>query len=36
MGHGLDCPGSEKGQMAGSSQCVNEHLGSIKCGEFFD
>jgi len=22
--------------VAGSSQCGNEHLGSIKCGEIFD
>jgi hypothetical protein len=35
-GHGLDGPDSEKGQVAGTCECGNEHLGSIKCGELLD
>jgi hypothetical protein len=35
-GHGLDGPGSEKGQVAGTCECGNEHTGSIKCGELLD
>ena len=34
--HGLDWSGSGKGQMAGTCECGNEHLGSIKFGEFLD
>jgi len=32
----LDRAGSGKGQVAGTCDCGNEHLGSIKCGEFLD
>jgi hypothetical protein len=28
--------GSGQGQVAGSFECGNEPLGSIKCGEFLD
>jgi hypothetical protein len=33
-GHGLDRSGSGEGQVAGTFECVNEPLGSIKCREF--
>jgi hypothetical protein len=33
---GLNCSGSEQGQMVGYCECGNEHSGSIKCGEFLD
>jgi len=35
-GHGLNRGGSVYGQVAGICECVNETLGSIKCGEFLD
>jgi len=35
-GHGLDRDGSGQGQLAGTCECGNELLGSIKCGEFLD
>ena len=35
-GHGLDLSGSGYGQVAGSCECGNEPLGSIKRGEFLD
>jgi hypothetical protein len=34
--YGLDCSGSEWGQMAGVCECGNEPSGFIKCGEFID
>jgi len=33
--HGLDRAGSGWGQAAGTCECGNEPLSSIKCGEFF-
>jgi hypothetical protein len=36
MGHGLDCFGSEQGQVTGSCECGNKPPGSINCGEFLD
>ena len=30
--HGLDLSGSGQGQVVGTYECGNEHLGSIKCG----
>jgi hypothetical protein len=33
-GHRLDEGGSGEGQVAGTCECGNEPLGSIKCGEF--
>ena len=30
----LEGSGSGQGQVAGACECRNEHLGSIKCGEF--
>ena len=35
-GYGLDRAGSGQGQVAGTCECGNEALGSIKCGEFLD
>ena len=35
-GYGLDRAGSGEGQVAGTCECGNELLGSIKCGEFLD
>jgi hypothetical protein len=35
-GHGLDCSGSEYGQVADECECRNELSGPIKCGEFLD
>ena len=35
-GHGLDRADSRYGQVAGTCECGNEPLGSIKCGEFLD
>ena len=35
-GHGLDRSGSRQGYVAGSCECGNEPLGSIKCGEFHE
>jgi hypothetical protein len=32
LGHGLDCSGSRKGQVAGSCECGS----SIKCGDLLD
>jgi hypothetical protein len=34
MGCGLDQAGSGEGQVAGTRECGNELLGSLKCGEF--
>ena len=34
--HGLDRSCSGQGQVAGSCECGNEPLGSIKCGEFLE
>jgi hypothetical protein len=34
VGYGLDRAGSGEGHVAGSCECGNETLGSIKCGEF--
>jgi len=36
VAYGMDRPGSGKGQVAGTCDCGNERLGSIKCGEFLD
>jgi hypothetical protein len=36
VGAGLDRAGRGYGQVVGTCECVNEHLGSIKCGEFLD
>ena len=36
LGHGLNCFGSGRGQVAGTSECGNEPFLSIKCGEFLD
>ena len=33
-GYGLDRVSSGYGQVAGTCECGNEPLGSIKCGEF--
>ena len=33
-GHGLDRSGSGQGQVAGLSECGEEHSGFIKFGEF--
>jgi hypothetical protein len=33
---GLDEAGSGLGQVAGTCECGNEPLGSIKCGEIID
>jgi hypothetical protein len=35
-GHGLGRHGSEKGQVAGTCECGNEHSGSIKCEELLN
>ena len=35
-GHGLNCSGSEQGQMAGTCECGIETSGSVKSGEFLD
>jgi hypothetical protein len=35
-GHGLDLSGSGYGQVAGTCECCNEPLGSIKRREFLD
>jgi len=35
-GYGLDRAGSGEGQVAGTCECSNEPLGSIKCKESFD
>ena len=35
-GHGLDKSGSGLGQVAGSFECGNETVVSIKCGEFLE
>jgi hypothetical protein len=35
-GHGLDCSGPGKGQVAATFECGNEPSDSIKCGEFLD
>ena len=35
-GYELDLAGSGCGQVAGTCECGNETLGSIKCGEFLD
>jgi len=32
--HGLGQSGSGEGQLVGTCECGNEHLGSIKCREF--
>ena len=32
----LDRPGPGYGQVAGTSECVNESSGFIKCGEILD
>jgi len=34
--YGLELAGSGYGELAGICECVNEHSGSIKCGEFLD
>ena len=34
--HGLDCCGSEQGQVAGDFECGKELSGSIKCGQLLD
>jgi hypothetical protein len=34
--HELDRSLSGQEQVAGTCECVNENLGSIKCGEFID
>jgi hypothetical protein len=34
--YGLDWAGSGWRQVAGTYECGNERLGSIKCGEFLD
>jgi len=36
VGYGLDRGGHGQGQVAGTCDCGNEPLGSIKCGEFLD
>jgi hypothetical protein len=36
VGHGLDWSGSWQLQVAGSSEHVDDPLGSIKCGELFE
>jgi hypothetical protein len=36
VGYGLDRAGSGKGQLAGTCECGNETLGSIKFGEITD
>ena len=36
VGYGLDRSGSGYGQVAGTCECGNEPLGSIKLGEFLD
>jgi hypothetical protein len=36
VGYGLDQAGHGQGQVAGTCDCGNEPLGSIKCGEFLD
>jgi hypothetical protein len=36
VGYGVDRAGSGYGQMAGTRECGNELLGSIKFGEFLD
>jgi hypothetical protein len=35
-GHGVDLSGSGQEQVAGSCECGNEPLSSVKCGEFFE
>jgi hypothetical protein len=35
-GHGLDRAGSGEGQVVGTCECGNEHLGSVECGDFLD
>jgi hypothetical protein len=35
-GHGVERSSSGQGQVAGSCECGNEPLVSIKCGEFFE
>jgi hypothetical protein len=35
-GHGLDRSGLGEGQVVRFCECDNEHLGSIKCGEFLE
>ena len=35
-GIGLDRSGSGQGQVMGTCECGNEHLGSIKCEKFVD
>jgi len=35
-GHGLDRADSGYGQVAGTCECGNEHLASIKCRKFID
>ena len=32
----MDQSSSGLGQVAGTCECGNEHLGSVKCGEFLD
>ena len=36
LGYGVDRAGSGQGQVAGSCECGNEALCSIKYGEFLD
>jgi hypothetical protein len=36
MGNGPDLEGSGLRLVAGTCECSNEPLGSIKCGEFLD
>jgi hypothetical protein len=36
MENGLDQSGAGQGEMAGTCECGNETLSSIKCGEFLD
>jgi len=35
-GYELDHCGSGEGQVAGTCECGNEPMGSLKCGEFLD
>jgi len=36
VGYGLDGASTGCGQVAGTCECGNELLGSVKCGEFLD
>jgi hypothetical protein len=35
-GYGVDRAGIGQGQVADTCECVNEPLGSTKCGQFLD